>query len=159
MKVLIAHSRYRTTAPSGENLVVDQETAALPGRRSRRGSASSGAATTSDPGPGPTQGGRAGADLSQSPEFGATSPRRLVRERPDVLHVHNTFPLLSPSVLLAARDAGVPVVATIHNYKLLCASGDFFRDGTSVTTVRVGDSPWRSSAAAIAGLARPPLPW
>ena len=47
-----------------------------------------------------------------------------------MLHVHNTFPLLSPSVLLAARDAAVPVVVTIHNYKLLCASGDFFRSGS-----------------------------
>jgi glycosyltransferase involved in cell wall biosynthesis len=45
------------------------------------------------------------------------------------VHVHNTFPLLSPSVLRACADVGVPVVATIHNYKLLCASGDFFRDG------------------------------
>jgi glycosyltransferase involved in cell wall biosynthesis len=37
--------------------------------------------------------------------------------------------LLSASVLYACADAGVPVVATIHNYKLACASGDFFRDG------------------------------
>ncbi|HMG65962.1 MAG TPA: glycosyltransferase, partial [Streptosporangiaceae bacterium] len=51
------------------------------------------------------------------------------RFAPDVVHVHNTFPLLSPSVLYACRDAGVPVVATIHNYKLACASGDFFRQG------------------------------
>jgi glycosyltransferase involved in cell wall biosynthesis len=48
---------------------------------------------------------------------------------PDVVHVHNTFPLVTPSVLLACRDAAVPVVATIHNYKLSCARGDFFRDG------------------------------
>ena len=38
--------------------------------------------------------------------------------------------MLSPSVLYACRDAGVPVVATLHNYKLACASGDFFRNGT-----------------------------
>ena len=43
--------------------------------------------------------------------------------------MHNTFPLISPSVLYACRDAGVPVVVTLHNYKLACASGDFFRDG------------------------------
>ncbi len=47
-----------------------------------------------------------------------------------MVHLHNTFPLLSPSVLYACRDAGVPVVATLHNYKLACASGDFFRNGT-----------------------------
>ncbi|MGH3280657.1 MAG: glycosyltransferase, partial [Trebonia sp.] len=56
--------------------------------------------------------------------------RELLRmRRPDVVHVHNTFPLLSASVLYACRSAGVPVVATIHNYKLACASGDFFRNG------------------------------
>jgi glycosyltransferase involved in cell wall biosynthesis len=49
--------------------------------------------------------------------------------RPDIIHVHNTFPLLSASVLEAAAQAGVPVVATVHNYKLLCAGGDFFRAG------------------------------
>ncbi len=49
--------------------------------------------------------------------------------RPDVVHIHNTFPLLSPSVLYACRDEGVPVVITLHNYRLLCAGGSFFRDG------------------------------
>ena len=49
--------------------------------------------------------------------------------RPDVVHVHNTFPLLSAAVLHACRDAAVPVVATLHNRRLVCASGDFFRDG------------------------------
>jgi len=53
--------------------------------------------------------------------------------------VHNTFPLLSPSVLHACRDAGVPVVATLHNYKLLCASGDFFRDGRPCHDCADGD--------------------
>jgi glycosyltransferase involved in cell wall biosynthesis len=53
----------------------------------------------------------------------------LQRHRPEVVHVHNTFPLLSAAVLYACRDARVPVVATVHNYRLLCASGTFFRDG------------------------------
>ena len=54
----------------------------------------------------------------------------LRRNRPDVAHVHNTFPLLSASVLYACRDAGVPVVITVHNYRLVCASGTLFRQGT-----------------------------
>jgi glycosyltransferase involved in cell wall biosynthesis len=45
------------------------------------------------------------------------------------VHVHNTFPLLSAAVLHACRDAGVPVVATLHNYGLACANRAFFRDG------------------------------
>ena len=49
--------------------------------------------------------------------------------RPDVVHVHNTFPLISPSVFRAANERGVPVVQTIHNYRLACASGTLLRDG------------------------------
>jgi glycosyltransferase involved in cell wall biosynthesis len=127
MKIVVVHSRYRSAAPSGENRVVDQEIAALRAlghdvelfeRRSD--------------------------DIEEwSPVRKATLPaavvwngqiRRELRDslrarRPDVVHIHNTFPLLSASVLYACRDAGVPAVATIHNYKLACASGDFFRDG------------------------------
>jgi glycosyltransferase involved in cell wall biosynthesis len=46
----------------------------------------------------------------------------------DVMHVHNFFPILSPSVYYAAEAAGVPVVQTLHNYRLLCPNGLFFRD-------------------------------
>lgn len=51
------------------------------------------------------------------------------RERPDILHTHNFFPLLSPSIYDAARRGGVPVVQTLHNYRLGCASGFLTRDG------------------------------
>jgi glycosyltransferase involved in cell wall biosynthesis len=53
----------------------------------------------------------------------------LTQFAPDVVHLHNIFPLVTPSVLYACRDAAVPVVATLHNYKQGCASGTFFRDG------------------------------
>jgi glycosyltransferase involved in cell wall biosynthesis len=48
---------------------------------------------------------------------------------PDVAHIHNFFPLLSPSIYYACHEAGVPVVQTLHNYRLLCPSATFFRDG------------------------------
>jgi glycosyltransferase involved in cell wall biosynthesis len=53
----------------------------------------------------------------------------LRREKPDVVHVHNTFVMISPSIYSACREAGVPVVQTLHNYRLLCPAGTFFRDG------------------------------
>jgi glycosyltransferase involved in cell wall biosynthesis len=54
---------------------------------------------------------------------------RLVRDlRPAVVHVHNTFPLLSPSVHHAAKRQGAAVVLTLHNYRLLCPSATFFRN-------------------------------
>lgn len=49
--------------------------------------------------------------------------------RPDVMHVHNTLARLSPSVYYAARRQGVPVVQSLHNYRMLCANGLLFRDG------------------------------
>jgi glycosyltransferase involved in cell wall biosynthesis len=49
--------------------------------------------------------------------------------RPDVVHVHNFFPLVSPAIYYACRDAGVPVVQTLHNYRLLCPGATFYRDG------------------------------
>jgi glycosyltransferase involved in cell wall biosynthesis len=55
---------------------------------------------------------------------------RRLRERPvDVVHVHNTFPLLSPSIYGAARSSGAAVVQTIHNYRPICPAATLFRDG------------------------------
>lgn len=51
------------------------------------------------------------------------------RDRPDVIHVQNFFPLISPSIYYAAQSLGVPVVQTLRNYRLLCPNGLFFRQG------------------------------
>jgi glycosyltransferase involved in cell wall biosynthesis len=55
---------------------------------------------------------------------------RLIKDcQPDVVHFHNTFPLISPASYYACRDSGVPVVQTLHNYRLFCPAATFFRDG------------------------------
>ncbi len=51
------------------------------------------------------------------------------RERPQVAHFHNTLPMISPAAYYAARAEGVPVVQTLHNYRLLCPNALFYRDG------------------------------
>jgi glycosyltransferase involved in cell wall biosynthesis len=127
MKVLVVHNRYRPTAPSGEDAVVDQESAALVSR-----------------GHEVVLFERRSEEISEwSPLRRATLPvrvlwsedsRRAITESltkfgPDVVHIHNIFPLITPSILYACRDASVPVVATLHNYKLGCASGTFYREG------------------------------
>jgi glycosyltransferase involved in cell wall biosynthesis len=53
----------------------------------------------------------------------------LQREKPDVVHIHNTFVRISPSIYWACRDARVPVVQTLHNYRLLCPGANLFREG------------------------------
>jgi glycosyltransferase involved in cell wall biosynthesis len=51
------------------------------------------------------------------------------REKPEIVHVHNTFPVISPAVYYAAHGEGIPVVQTLHNYRLLCPAATLFRDG------------------------------
>ena len=127
MRIMQVHNRYRSTAPSGENRVVDQECDALAALgheviRFQRSSDEiehwSRAKKASLP-----------VRVVWSREAHRGLMVTLREKRPDVVHVHNTFPLLSAAVLHACRDAAVPVVATIHNKRLMCASGDFFRDG------------------------------
>ena len=56
--------------------------------------------------------------------------RSLIRaKQPQVAHFHNTFPLISPAAYYAARDEGVAVIQTLHNYRLLCPNALFFRAG------------------------------
>jgi glycosyltransferase involved in cell wall biosynthesis len=50
-------------------------------------------------------------------------------ERPDLVHVHNTFMMVSPSVFEACREEGIPVVQTLHNYRLLCPGWSLCREG------------------------------
>jgi len=119
VRLLIAHSFYRL--PGGEDRYVRQQVELL-----REGhqvqllarhnvgleeSLSTAARMTFSP-----------AELS--------SVRRTVRAfRPDVVHLHNAYPSLGPSVHLAARRQGVPLVMTVHNFRLRCPNGLFFTDG------------------------------
>lgn len=47
----------------------------------------------------------------------------------DIVHVHNTLNLVSPAVYYAARAMKVPVVQTVHNFRLLCPGATLYRDG------------------------------
>jgi glycosyltransferase involved in cell wall biosynthesis len=67
-------------------------------------------------------------------------------DRPDIIHCHNTFPLISPAVYHAAKSLNVPVVQTLHNYRLICPQAQLLRDGT-VCEKCVGKSvPWPAVA-------------
>jgi len=69
--------------------------------------------------------------------------RRLCRAgRFDVCHVHNFFPLVSPSAYYAARRERVPVVQTLHNYRLLCPAATFFRGGKACESCLGKALPW-----------------
>jgi len=54
----------------------------------------------------------------------------LDRVQPDIVHLHNIYHQLTPSILDAARDRGIPMVMTLHDYKLVCPRYDLLRHGT-----------------------------
>jgi glycosyltransferase involved in cell wall biosynthesis len=127
MRVLLVHNRYRSAMPSGENRVVDQESEEL----ARAGHEVMRFEKDSDEIEhwSAAQKALLPARVIWSGKSRSELAATLRGYRPDVVHVHNTFPLISASVLYACRDASVPAVATIHNYRLMCASGDLMRQG------------------------------
>lgn len=62
--------------------------------------------------------------------------------RPDIAHFHNTFPLVSPAGYYASKAARVPVVQTLHNYRLLCPNALFYRDGGPCEDCLGKSVPW-----------------
>ena len=75
--------------------------------------------------------GKAKAALSAiySPSSRSLVSDAIAQHQPDIVHVHNFFPLLSPAVYDACLNAKVPVVQTLHNYRLTCPKAMLFRDG------------------------------
>ncbi len=72
----------------------------------------------------------------------------LKSEQPHLAHFHNTFPLISPAAYYACRKAGVPVVQTLHNYRLLCPAATLFRN-RNLCEACIGKAfPWESIAHA-----------
>lgn len=127
MKVLVVHNEYRSQQPSGENAVVSEEARLLEacGVEVRR------------------------LTVSSDEIAGWSFPRRLALPvqvvwswpgyrqtrdaiaafEPDVVHFHNTFPLLSPAAVRAAGRSRAAVVHTLHNFRPLCPSANLFREG------------------------------
>lgn len=123
MKIVVVHNRYQN--PGGEDAVFEAETALL----SQNGCRVS--AITEAPSRPETMKQKFGAALNciWSKAWRRNFQSALQRERPDIVHVHNFFPVVSPSIYYAARDAGVPVVQTLHNYRLACPAATFYRNG------------------------------
>ena len=122
MRILAIHNRYQQ--PGGEDQVFVEETALLESRNHRvlRREVHNDQVEHMNR-----------LTLAKNTVWNASAYRELGalirRERPDVAHFHNTLPLVSPSGYYAAKAEGVPVIQTLHNYRLLCPVALFFRDG------------------------------
>lgn len=136
----MAHNRYRSALPSGENQVVESEIAALrdagvevvPYIRS------------SDEIEDLAPAGKLRVPLLpvHSPGAAADVERLLEAERPDLVHLHNPYPFISLSVVRVAHRHGVPIVQTVHNHRHSCMKGTYFRDGRPCTDCRGRSLPW-----------------
>lgn len=138
MHILVVHNRYSSGQPSGENRVVDWEVDLLRSAYHRvevfeRRSDDIAAMPLREKAAVPLL-------VPWNPAVRKELTARLRASRPDVVHVHNVFPLLSPAVIAACADAGVPVVATLHNYTQVCPPGTLQRDGRPCTEC-VGSTP------------------
>lgn len=136
MKILFAHNRY--LLPGGEDQSVEAERAMLSAAGhevdlwlvSNETVSKKGAIAT---GLGAIHSGDAVRELR----------RRLAARTYDVLHVHNQFPLLSPSIHRVAAACGVATIQHLRNYRMMCVNSGFFRDGKVCRDCATSFAPWR----------------
>jgi len=123
VKILLLHNYYQQSG--GEDAVVEQEKALLEskGHQVRLLTVSNDVISNIPS--------RAKAALSTIYSRGSrVQVEKEIRSfHPEIVHIHNLFPLLSPSVYYACKAAGVPVVQTLHNFRLICPNALLFRDG------------------------------
>ena len=123
MRILLVHNRYQIAG--GEDTVVHAEKSMLESHGHEVALLENDNAEIS--------GGLGQLKAGMGAVYSQRGKRRvaleLARFRPHVMHVHNFFPLFSPSIYSAARGAGVAVVQTLHNYRLVCPNALLFRDG------------------------------
>ena len=139
MRILVAHNYYKLSG--GEDQCVAAEIAMLEahGHRVTR------YCLSNDATDGMGQLDLASRTIWSRPAF--LDIRRVIRvHRPQVVHFHNTLPLISPAAYYAARAEGVPVVQTLHNFRLLCVNAVLFRGGVPCEDCVGKAIPWRGVA-------------
>jgi glycosyltransferase involved in cell wall biosynthesis len=122
MRVAVVHSFYRSDQPSGENVAVLQQVEAL-----RRGGIEilEVFRSTDEEAKAPLYKVRSAISVASGIDFG--HPERAIADfAPDLVHVHNTFPNFGTRWLTKLQ---VPLVTTLHNFRVSCANGLLYRDG------------------------------
>jgi glycosyltransferase involved in cell wall biosynthesis len=119
MRVLVVHNRYRSALPSGENAVVDRDIAMLRDAGVAVGTCIRDSDEIED------FGRVKRTELAARPIYSLEDTKafkaRIRSFGPDVVHLHNAYPLISPAVVRVAKAEGVPVVQTVHNYRFVSA--------------------------------------
>lgn len=124
MKILLVHNNYGKY--SGEEAVVDKMATMLQGLGHEVAQLRMSTEGLRDSALGKIKGFVAGI---HSPAGVRAMREALKREKPDVVNVHNLYPFISPAALRECKRAGMPVVMTVHNFRLICPTGLFMRNG------------------------------
>lgn len=136
MKILIAHNSYQHRG--GEDVMVEAETEMLRSHGHelliyhRHNNELAGMPKA-----------KAALQTFWSPTTTRDMRRQCMAFAPDLIHVHNTFPLISPSLYWVAAKQRIPVVQTLHNFRLVCPQAMLLRDG-KICEDCVGKRPWRA---------------
>lgn len=137
MRVLLVHNFYRQAG--GEDAVFANERALLEGNGQEvREFTIANAAIQ-----GPLGALQTALDAPYSAKARGQMAKALAEHVPDLVHVHNFFPLLTPSIFDACRDARIASVMTLHNYRLICPAATLYRDG-QICEECVHRSPYRA---------------
>lgn len=138
MRILVLHNRYNLRG--GEDAVFEAECSLL-----REGGEDVRTLEFDNRGFKGPLGTLLGACLSLFNPFSYLRVRKAVQDfRPDVLHIHNLFSTATPSVIWAARALQIPVVMTLHNFRLLCPSATLFHEGKIFEASLGGGFPWEA---------------
>lgn len=139
MKVLLVHNFYQSSSPSGEDIVFRNEVALL---KSKGVDVVTYERFNDDIGKNVSKI-RASFKTVWSKDTYRELKSLIKKEKPDIAHFHNIWYLISPSAYYACKDSGVPVVQTLHNFRIFCANGLLLRNG-KICKDCVGKVPWRS---------------
>jgi glycosyltransferase involved in cell wall biosynthesis len=153
LRVVVVHNWHRSDQVSGENQAVVADVAAL--RDAGLDVTLYSRSNDEIDGFGPRRwGGPAGRPIA-SPLDARALRRLLASARPDVVHLHNVYPLISPWVVRTVCSAGIPLVQTVHNYTHVCAAGTFWRDGHACHDCAQTRFPWPAAIHACYRGSRP----
>lgn len=137
MKILIVHNDYGKY--SGEEAVVDKMVQMLTQMGHQVNQLRMSTASARESLTGKIRGFIAGI---YSPSGIRAMRKALAKYQPDVVNVHNLFPFISPAALRECQKAKVPVVMTVHNFRLICPTGLFMRNGKPCTLCLQQGNEW-----------------
>lgn len=137
MKILIAHNNYGKY--SGEEAVVDKMAAMLQDHGQHVGFFRMTSEGSRESLSGKIKGFLSGI---YSPTGVRGMRDAIRREKPDIINVHNLYPFISPAALFECKKAGIPAVMTVHNFRLICPTGLFMRNGRPCELCLQKGSEW-----------------